>query len=250
MLHGRVALVTGSGRNIGRAVALALARAGAAVVVNGQRDTAALTETVALVRAAGGAALAVQADVADRAAVFAMVAQGAAHFGAPVEIVVANVGLREARPFLDTTPQQWQQAMAVNLDSAFHLAQAALPGMLAQARGRFVHLSGLPVLTGRYGGKVAALASKAGLHGLTKGLADEFGGRGITANLVAPGMVRTARDWRHYPHTSEAAAQARIPAGRIAEPEDVAAACVYLAGDGAAFVNGQTLHVNGGEVMF
>lgn len=249
-LAGRVALVTGSGRNIGREIARACARAGAAVVVNGHRDRAAIQETVRLVEGEGGRAHAVLADVADRAAVQAMVAEAERVLGAPVDIVVANVGVRRLQPFLEVTPRDWEEGLAVNLTSAFHLAQATLPAMLRQGRGRFIHLSGLPIATGRYAGKVPVLAAKAGLQGLAKGLAAEFGGRGITANVVSPGMVETERDWSQYPHTSEDAARGAIPAGRLATVRDVAAACVYLASDEAAFVNGQTLHVNGGEVMF
>lgn len=249
-LAGRIALVTGSGRNIGREVALAFARAGASVVVNGHQDRPALDETVRLVTEAGGRAHAVLADVADGAAARAMVAEAERVLGAPVDIVVANVGIRRTRPFLDTSLQDWNDCLAVNLTSAFHLAQAALPAMLRQGHGRFIHLSGLTIATGRYAGKVPVLAAKAGLHGLAKGLAAEFGDRGITANVVAPGMVRTERDWSQYAHTSEESARARVPAGRLATVADVAAACLYLASDEAAFVNGQTLHVNGGEVMF
>lgn len=249
-LAGRVALVTGSGRNIGREIARTLARAGAAVVVNGHIDGAALDQTVALIRSEGGRAHAVLADVADRTAVQAMVAEAEGVMGAPVDIVVSNVGVRRTRNFLDVTAQEWDDCLAVNLASAFHLAQAVLPAMLRQGRGRLIHLSGLTIATGRYAGKVPVLAAKAGLHGLTRGLAAEFAGRGITANVVAPGMVQTERDWTQYLHTSEEAARAAIPAGRLGTVADVAAACLYLASDEAAFVNGQTLHVNGGEVMF
>ena len=249
-LAGRTALVTGSGRNIGREIALAFARAGAAVVVNGHRDRTALDEVVGAIRAEGGSAHAVLADVSRREDVHAMVDEAMQVFGRSLDIVVSNVGVRRRQAFLELTAQDWRDSFAVNLDSAFHLAQAALPGMLRQGRGRFIHLSGLPIATGRYAGKVAVLAAKAGLHGLAKGLAAEFGERGITANVVAPGMVQTERDWEHYTHTSEEKARAAIPAGRLAHVADIAAACLYFASDEAAFVNGQTLHVNGGEVMF
>jgi 3-oxoacyl-[acyl-carrier protein] reductase len=249
-LAGRVALVTGSGRNIGRGIALAFAQAGAAVVVNGHRDAAALDDVVQEIRSGGGRAHAVLADVSQRAEVHAMVEEAMRVFDGTLDIVVANVGVRRKQAFLELTEQDWRDNLAVNLDSAFHLAQAALPGMLQQGHGRFIHLSGLPIATGRYAGKVAVLAAKAGLQGLAKGLAAEFGGRGITANVVAPGMVQTERDWAQYAHTSEDQARAAIPAGRLGSVADVAAACVYLASDEASFVNGQTLHVNGGEVMF
>ena len=249
-LADRTALVTGSGRNIGRAIALALARAGASVIVNGHRDREALDDVVSAIHAEGGHAHAVLADVSQGDAVRALVEEATRVFDRPVGIVVANVGVRRKQAFLELTEQDWRDCLAVNLDSACHLAQAALPGMLRAGRGRFIHLSGLPIHTGRYAGKVAVLAAKAGLQGLAKGLAAEFGAQGITSNVVAPGMVQTARDWDHYTHTREEQAITRIPAGRLGNVDDVAAACVYLASDAAAFVNGQTLHVNGGEVMF
>jgi 3-oxoacyl-[acyl-carrier protein] reductase len=249
-LAGRVAIVTGSGRNIGQEIAREFARAGAPVIVNGHRDRQALADTVRQIEGEGGRAHAVVADVSDAGAVRAMVSEAARVFGAPVDIVVANVGIRRKQAFLDLTEQDWDDCLAVNLTSAFHLAQAALPGMLQAGRGRFIHLSGLPIATGRYAGKVGVLAAKSGLEGLAKGLAAEFGHRGVTANIVSPGMVKAVRDWSQYTHTSEDIARASIPAGRLATVDDVAAACRYLASDEAAFINGQTLHVNGGEVMF
>ena len=237
-LAGRVALVTGSGRNIGRAIALGLAQSGAAVVVNGHRDGAALAEVCATIRAVGGRAHSVLADVSQPASVHSM------------DIVVSNVGVRPVRPLLELGADEWDHILAVNLGSAFHLAQAALPGMMQRGHGRFIHLSGLPIHTGRYAQKCAVLASKLGLHGLTKGIADEFGQYGVTANMVAPGMVATERDWTQYPILDAEATRRRIPGGRICTVEDIANACVYLASDGAAFVNGHTLHLNGGEAMF
>ena len=248
-LAGRVALVTGSGRNIGRAIALGLAQSGAAVVVNGHRDGAALAEVCATIRAVGGRAHSVLADVSQPASVHSMVCEAQEVFGS-LEIVVSNVGVRPLRPLLELGADEWDHILAVNLGSAFHLAQAALPGMMQRGHGRFIHLSGLPIHTGRYGQKCAVLASKSGLHGLTKGIADEFGQYGVTANMVAPGMVATERDWTQYPILDAEATRRRIPGGRICTVEDIANACVYLASDGAAFVNGHTLHLNGGEAMF
>lgn len=249
-LDGRVALVTGSGRNIGREIAIRLAAAGARVIVNGHRDRSALDETVRIISSAGGHARAALADVSDRNKIRELIAESEDEFNSAVDIVVANVGVRKLQPFLEVTPQAWAETFAVNLDSVFHLAQATLPAMLLQGYGRFIHLSGLPIATGRYAGKLPTLASKAGLHGLAKGLGAEFGDRGVTSNVVAPGMVRTVRDWSQYTHTSEDLARAAIPAGRLATGTDVASACLFLASEEAAFVNGQTIHVNGGEVMF
>jgi 3-oxoacyl-[acyl-carrier protein] reductase len=248
-LAGRVALVTGSGRNIGRAIAIACARAGATVVVNGHRDLAALDEVVAEIGAAGGRAVALAADVSDPGAARDLAERAIASFGR-LDVVVANVGIRVNRPFLEVSLDDWNATLAVNLTSAFVLAQAALPGMVERGFGRIVAVSGLPAYTGRYGGKIPALASKTGLHGLAKGIADEFGRHGVTANIVAPGMIDTVRDWKQYPGVDAERRRQQIPVGRLGTPDDIAAACVYLASEAGGYVNGQTLHLNGGEVMF
>lgn len=193
--------------------------------------------------------MAVMGDAADRKHAEALVGRTQEAFGS-LDIVVANAGLRQLQPFLELTDADWQEALSANLHGPFHLAQAALPGMTGKRFGRFIHLSGLPVYTGRYQQKTPAVTSKSALQGLTKGLADEFGAKGVTANLVAPGMIDTQRDWRNYPD-EQADERARfIPTGRLGSVSDIAFACVYLASAAAGHVNGQTIHVNGGEVMF
>ncbi|MFM1988056.1 MAG: hypothetical protein RJA99_1013 [Pseudomonadota bacterium] len=248
-LEGRVALVTGSGRNIGRAIALALAEAGAAVVVNGHRDAAALDEVVGRIEAGGGRALPVLADVADPSEARRLVETAIGRFDR-LDIVVCNVGIRRLQPFLEVSHADWNATLAVNLTSAFTIAQAALPGMVARRWGRLIHLSGTPIHTGRYAGKVPTIAAKAGLQGLAKGLADEFGPFGVTSNVVAPGVIDTVRDWAHYPTLDPERLRGELPVRRLGTVDDIAAACVYLAGESAGFVNGQTLHLNGGQVMF
>jgi 3-oxoacyl-[acyl-carrier protein] reductase len=248
-LQGYAALVTGSGRNIGRATALAFARAGASVTVNGRNDADATASVVRQILEEGGQAMAIMGDAADRDCAESLVRRTQEEFGS-LDIVVANAGMRQLQPFLQLSEAEWQHTLSANLHGPFHLAQAALPGMIEKGFGRFIHLSGLPVYTGRYHQKTAAVTSKSALHGLTKGLADEFGAKGITANLVAPGMIDTKRDWRNYP-TDQADERAKmIPVGRLGSVDDIAFACLYLASGAAGHVNGQTIHVNGGEVMF
>jgi 3-oxoacyl-[acyl-carrier protein] reductase len=248
-LEGLAALITGSGRNIGRATALAFARAGASVTINGRNDAEAAAAVVREIVDEGGRAIAIMGDAADRAQAEALVKGTQEAFGS-LDIVVANAGVRPLKPFLELSEDDWQGMMSANLHGPFHLAQAALPGMIEKGYGRFVHLSGLPVFTGRYQQKTAPVASKSGLHGLTKGLADEFGVNGVTANLVAPGMIDTTRDWRNYPGDQIHEHAKMIPTRRLGSVNDVAYACLYLASDAAGHINGQTIHVNGGEVMF
>lgn len=248
-LSGRTAIVTGAGRNIGREIALVLASAGAAVVVNGRRDQVALESVVAEIEAQDGHAMPFLADVSDPAAVESMVGATEQRFGA-VDIIVSNVGLRRYTPFLEISLEEWRHIIDVNLGASFNLARAALPGMRERRWGRLIHLSGLPVFTGDYPGRVHVLAAKSGLQGLSRGIAREFGAYGITSNIVAPGMVDTIRDWSQYPNTDPAEIVKSVPLGRLARVGDVAATCLYLASEAGAFVTGQTIHVNGGQGMF
>lgn len=248
-LHGRVALVTGAGRNIGRGIALALARAGAAVAVNGHRDSAALAAVVAEIEALGGSALPVLADVGDSAAVDAMVGAVEAALG-PVQILVSNVAIRPMRPLLEISDAEWRAVLDTNLSATFFLARRTLPGMQAARWGRIVAISGLDGVTGHMALRAHNVTAKAGVIALAKAIGREFGAYGITANAVAPGAIDTVRDWRQYPHYDPAEAVRHIPVQRLGEVEDVAAACAFLCSDAAAFVNGQTLHVNGGQYMF
>jgi 3-oxoacyl-[acyl-carrier protein] reductase len=248
-LAGRTAIVTGSGRNIGREIALTFARHGAAVVVNGKRDNAAVEAVVAEIAAAGGCAFGIMADVSDREAVFSMVRSAEQRFGA-VDIVVSNVGLRTRRPFLELSEEEWRRAIEVNLNPSFFLARAVLPGMQQRSWGRLIHLSGLPIFTGHYPQRVHVLASKSGMHGLSKGLAYEFGKFGITSNVVAPAMIETIRDWSEYPDRDPLEIAKSVPIGRIGAVQDVASACLYLASEAASFITGQTIHVNGGQGMY
>jgi 3-oxoacyl-[acyl-carrier protein] reductase len=248
-LMGRTAIITGSGRNIGRAVALAFAAQGADVVINGRGNAAALESVADEARALGANAMSHVADVKDPDAVRGMVQAAADRFG-KVDIAVSNVSVRMHRPFLETTDEDWNVVLATNLTSAFYLARACLPFMQSGRWGRIINISGrdgfFPAAA-----RVANVVSKGGVHALTKAIAVEFGRDGVTANTVAPGIVETARDLKNYPDASKIF-DARLQAtavGRWGTVEDIAAACSYLCMPSGDFVTGQVLHVSGGEFM-
>jgi NAD(P)-dependent dehydrogenase (short-subunit alcohol dehydrogenase family) len=246
---GRTALITGSGQNIGRAIALAFARLGANVVVNGHRNQAAIDAVAAEVRTLGANALAVLADVADPAAVQLMVDQATAAFG-KVDISVSNASLRLHTPFLDISLEEWQRIINSNLNASFYLARSVIPGMKQHGWGRIIHISGrdgfMPIPN-----RVHNITCKAGVYAMAKALAIEFGQFGITANTVSPGLIDTTRDWSQYPQFRDGYGERvkEIPVRRVGHVDEIAAACTYLASDAAGFVTGQVLHVNGGDVM-
>ena len=246
---GRTALITGSGQNIGRAIALAFARLGANVVLNGHRNQAAIDAVAAEVRTLGANALAVLADVADPAAVQLMVDQATAAFG-KVDISVSNASLRLHTPFLDISLEEWQRIINSNLNASFYLARSVIPGMKQHGWGRIIHISGrdgfMPIPN-----RVHNITCKAGVHAMAKALAIEFGQFGITANTVSPGLIDTTRDWSQYPQFRDGYGERvkEIPVRRVGHVDEIAAACTYLASDAAGFVTGQVLHVNGGDVM-
>ncbi len=237
------ALVTGSGRNIGRAVALALAADGCNVVVNGSNDRAACEAVATEVRKFGVEPLVAMGDVG-----IANVAKGIAEaaigrFGT-VDILVNNAAIRPSSGFLDMKEDEWQRVLAVDLQAAFWLGRACLPGMLEKGWGRIVNFAGMNAIHG-YSGRAHVSVAKHGAWGLTKSLAKEFGPQGITTNIVSPGPIRSERaDSRMAAHIE--GMKSRVPVGRLGEAEEVAAIIALLASDAGAFVNGQLLQVNGG----
>lgn len=245
----RTAIVTGSGRNIGKAIALALAAQGANVVVNGHSDRAAVDATVKDIAAAGGKALAHMADVSKHDEVAAMVKAAADAFGS-VDIVVSNVGIRRMQPFLEIGLEDWEAVLQTNLTPAFYLARNALPHMQKKKWGRLVFISGFDGFWGQVTQRAHNITAKSGLHGLAKALAREFGPDGITANTVAPGAIDTVRDWSQYKHQPREKIESEIPLGRFGDVKEVAAACAFLASEGGGFVSGQVIHVNGGHYMY
>jgi 3-oxoacyl-[acyl-carrier protein] reductase len=244
-LAGRVALVTGAGRNIGRAIALALAEAGASVIVNGRTDAAAVDGVVREIEARGGTALAALADVADEAAVSRMVAAAAERFGR-IDVVVNNAAGRPEQPFDAISLDDWRGVLATVLDGAFLVAKAALPHLRRGGAGAIVNIGGV---SGHIGTRHRAhvVTAKAGLVGLTKALAHDLAADGITVNCVVPGLIATARDpSRQLPHHHSVS---RTLTGRLGTPVDIAAAVCFLAGPQARYITGQTLHVNGGMYL-
>lgn len=244
-LVGKVAVVTGGGRNIGRSIALAFAREGALVAVNVRTNIDEGRAVVAELRSLGSRGLLVSGDVSDPAAVSAMFEEVDASFG-KIDVLVNNASIRPTRRFIEMTPEEWSSVIAVNLTGAFLCAKSAAPRMIAQGSGCIVNIIGA---TGFTGAKARAhvVAAKAGLHGLTKALAQELGGSGIRANSVDPGWVdlSSARG-RSVP--DEVVNES--PLRRAPTADDVAAACVFLASDSASAITGEVIHVNAGRFMF
>jgi len=245
-LDGKVALVTGAGRNIGRAIALRLARDGAAVVVNGRGDAAAIETVAGEIVTAGGRALAVLADVADEAEVARLVAAATAQFGA-IDIAVSNAGLRRQTAFLDISLAEWREILSVALDGSFILARAVVPGMIARGGGAIIGLSGISTHLGTPN-RAHVSASKAGLEGLMRALAVELAPHGIRCNAVAPGSIDTQRGAAAGPlpatHTDNS-----IPLRRKGSVDEIAAVVRLLAGPEGGYITGQTIHVNGGAFL-
>ena len=243
-LAGKVALITGAARNIGRATALELAAAGAAVAVNTRASREEAANVVREIRAAGGEAETYVADIADGAQARAMVEAVAARFGR-IDMLVLNASVRTEKPFLELSYEEWRTPLSITLDGAFHLAQACLPHMIRAGGGSIVTLGGMMSLSGakkRIHGSVA----KHGLVGMTRGLAREFGEHGIRANCIAPGQMNTARAAGRSARPSEDL----IPLGRRGEAGEIATVVRFLCGPGASYLNGQTIQVNGGQMMF
>jgi 3-oxoacyl-[acyl-carrier protein] reductase len=243
-LSGRVALVTGASRGIGRAIARQLARQGAAVVAAAREDHAA--GVASEIVAAGGNAQAAAVDVTDEASVAALVAAVVDRWGR-VDVLVNNAGIARDQLLLRMKRADWDAVLATNLTAAFTCSQAVLKPMIRQRSGRIINISSVVGQTGS-AGQANYAASKAGLVGFARALAREVASRGITVNVVAPGYIETdmtgalsdenRREWA-----------AQIPLGRLGTPDDVAAAVCFLASDEAAYITGQVLAVNGGMYM-
>jgi 3-oxoacyl-[acyl-carrier protein] reductase len=238
-LQGRVAIVTGAGRNIGRAMALDLAAGGAAVVVNTRSNMAQAEGVVKEIEAAGGQALAFAGDVADAAAVGKMVEAAVAKFGR-IDYLINNAALRGEQPIETMTYAQWRQVLDIILDGAFHCVKACLPHLKKSGAGAIVNIGGLSGHTGAKD-RLHVVTAKSGLVGMTRALAHELADDRVTVNLVVPGLFGTPRAREPHHHGLH-----HTLFGDMGKVEDIAATVRFLCGPGARYINGQTIHLSGG----
>jgi 3-oxoacyl-[acyl-carrier protein] reductase len=239
-LTGKTAFVSGSGQNIGRAIAVHLATLGCNVVVNGSRDEKAAQETAMRVQAAGGKVLVVMGDVGQSASVTRMAEAALGQFGT-VDILVNNAARRPHKPFLEMSDEDWHGVVNTAMSGPFYTSRAFLPGMVDEGWGRIINFAGMKAIKGYFEGAPIS-AAKHGVWGLTKALSTEFASKGITANIISPGQIRADIQTADDPERA-----ARIPTGFLGQPDDIAAAVGYLAGPSAKFVTGQMIAINGGE---
>jgi len=245
-LEGKVALITGASRGIGRAIAVRLARDGASVAVNYRSDADGADKTLASITEAGGRGMVVQGDVGSSAAVSALIGTTCSELGG-IHILVNNAGISADQLTVRLSEEEWDRVLDTDLKGAFLTTKEVLRPMMRQRWGRIINIASVVACTGN-AGQASYAAAKAGLLGLTKSVAREVATRGITANVVAPGMVDTEmtrvlspeiRDWM----------LGQVPMGRPGTPEDVAGVVAFLVSDDAAYMTGQVLKVDGGMVM-
>ena len=239
-LEGKTAFVSGSGQNIGRAVAIRLAEMGCNVVVNGSSNIDAAEETAAAVEAEGVKSLIAMGDMGNRDEILKIADAALTRFGR-VDVVVNNAARRPHKPFLDMQEDDWHSVVDVALTAVFRTSQAFLPGMVDAGWGRIINFAGMKAIKG-YNEGAPISAAKHGIWGLTKALSTEFASKGITINTVSPGQIR-----KDSASEDDPARAARIPAGFMGQSRDIAAMVGFLASPEARFVTGQMIAVNGGE---
>jgi 3-oxoacyl-[acyl-carrier protein] reductase len=244
-LANKVAIVTGAGRNIGRAIALTLAEGGASVLVNARSNRAEADAVVREIESAGGKALVYIGDVADAVAVQAMADAAVTAFGG-IDILVNNAALRREKPFAEMDYAAWREILDVTLDGAFHCVKACLPALRKSGAGTIVNIGGLSAHTGAKD-RAHVVTAKAGIIGFTRALAHDLTGDGITANCVVPGLIGTPRP-KDKPEPAHHLTHQTITGNR-GRPEDVAATVRFLCGPGARYINGQAIHANGGAYL-
>jgi 3-oxoacyl-[acyl-carrier protein] reductase len=243
-LAGKAALVTGASRNIGRAIARALAAGGASVAVNARTSREDAEKVAQEIRGAGGRAEVFMADIVDAKAVNAMIDGVVKRFGR-LDILVLNASVRKETPFIDMSFDEWKALTSITLDGSFHCVKACLPHMIQAGGGSIVTLGGMTALSGAKR-RVHGSVGKFGLYGMTRSLAKELGEHQIRVNCVAPGQMNTARaaDRSARPEVSN------VPLGRRVEPEEIADAVRFLCGPGAKMISGQLIYVDGGQQQF
>ena len=246
LLDGKVAMVTGASRGIGRSVAIALAKAGAKVIINYAGNVTAAQEVKDLIDAAGGQSMIVQADVASDEAVGAMVKDTMDAFG-QIDILVNNAGITRDNLLMRMKEGDWDAVMNTNLKGVFVCTKAVSRVMMKQKSGKIINMTSVVGIMGN-AGQANYAAAKAGVIGFTKSMAKELATRGITVNAVAPGFINTDMTAVLSEQLKDELAT-KIPVGRLGSPEDVAAAVLFLVSDAANYITGQTLNVDGGMVM-
>ena len=247
-LEGKVALVTGSGRNIGRATVLKLAAEGAHIVVNARANQQEAEAVAREVRDLGVKAVPILADVGNKAEVEAMASRALSEFGR-VDILINNAAIRPHKPFLEVSDADWERVRNVVLDGAFYLTRALIGEMVKNKYGRVLFFCGDGSISARGSGRAHLSAAKMGLIGMARGLATEFAPHNIRVNVVSPGSIDTRRDnpeWYggHVPNA------AGIPLGRQGHVDEIAASCLFLVSEDGGFITGQTIHVNGGAAYY
>jgi 3-oxoacyl-[acyl-carrier protein] reductase len=240
----RTALVTGGGRNIGRACVLGLATDGFNVVINGSSDRAACEEVAKEARKLGAKALVVMGDVGKAEECKRIADEAIKAFGV-VDVLLNNAALRPNKPFLEMTEAEWRRVISVDLDAAVWLSRACLPGMVKKGWGRIVNFAGMNAIHG-HAGRAPVSVAKHGVWGLSKALAMEFGPKGITTNTISPGPIAPDAPEKNASSQARAQTVAKVPLGRMGTPIEVAAAARLLASEAGAYINGQMIQVNGG----
>jgi 3-oxoacyl-[acyl-carrier protein] reductase len=244
-IAGKVAIVTGAGRNIGRAIALALADAGASIVVNARSNRVEAERVAGEITAAGGKALAHVGNVADAKAVLAMVDAAMGRFGR-IDILVNNAALRREKSFAEMDYAEWREILDVTLDGAFHCTKACLPALRASGAGIIVNIGGLSAHTGA-ANRAHVVTAKAAIVGLTRALAHDLAADGITVNCVVPGLIGTPRP-KDKPEPAHHLTHSTM-SGERGKPDDVAAVVRFLCTPAARYITGQAIHANGGAYL-
>ncbi len=246
LLDGKIALVTGASRGIGRAIAIELAKEGASVAINYAGNVKAAEEVKSIIEESGGKAMLIQADVGDEKAAFEMVEKVIAQFGG-LDILVNNAGITRDNLFIRMKYEDWNAVINTNLTSMFNCAKVAAKYMMKKRSGKIINMTSVSGIMGNMG-QTNYSAAKAGVIGFTKSLARELAARNITVNAVAPGFIATDMT-AAMPEKAKEQVLTSIPLGKMGKPEDIANAVLFLASDKASYITGQVVKVDGGMVM-